>query len=146
MFICSPSVNENREFDDFIRTMASELSLTFLSECEGNDVIFCLHGKIVQQFLKYIVENSLEPEAVILFSPSYSNSLFKEFYRITFPVLIISNRNNRGELKSGWIYHDNIADSKMENVSGDIENLWISRKSQCISLTKKFLSNGSKSI
>ena len=146
MFICSPQTNENNEFDDFVKTMASELSLSFLKESQGNDVIFCLLGENTQQFLKYIVENSLEPEAVILFSPSYSNSLFKEFYRITFPVLIISNRNNRDELKSGWIYHDNIADSKMENVSGDIENLWISRKSQCISLTKKFLSNGSKSI
>ena len=106
MFICSPQANKNNEFDDFIKTMASELALTFLKECHGKDVIFCLFGENAQQFLKYIVENSLEPEAVILFSPLYSNSLFREFYRITFPVLIISNRNNRDELKSGWIYHD----------------------------------------
>ena len=146
MFICSPPVNENSEFDDFIRTMASELSLTFLSECKGNDVIFCLQGKNVQQFLKYIVENNLKPEAVFLFSPSYSDMEFRDFYRIAFPVLIISNRNRKEELRNGWVYHDNIADSKMENVSGDDENLWISRKSQCISLTGKFLANGFKSF
>ena len=146
MFICSPPSNENDEFDDFVKTMASELSLSFVGDCAGNEVIICLCNKNVQLFLKNIVEKHLKPEAVLLFSPLYSNLQFREFYKVSFPVLIVSNKNNSEELRSGWVYHDNIADSKMENVSGNTENLWSSRRSQCISLTRKFLANGFKII
>jgi hypothetical protein len=146
MFICSPPANDNNNFDEFIRILASELSLTYINEFRRNDVIFCLCDNNVQQYLKTIVEENLKPEAVLLFSPSFSKLLFREFYKIGFPVLIVANRNNMEELRSGWIYHDNIADSKMENVSGDNQELWVSRRTQCISLTKKFLANGFKII
>lgn len=148
MIIISSGVEEKSSFADFLGALSEELGIPPGKENPNhlNDAIICSARENSPRDLRRIIDENLNPAAVLMFSPYYLRETFRDFYKITFPVLIVVNKNMKEELRNGWIYHDNISDSKLENVSGDEEPIWVSRRAQCISLTKKFLSNGFKNI
>ncbi|MHB8361786.1 MAG: hypothetical protein ACYDDC_08330 [Thermoplasmataceae archaeon] len=135
--------DRNLSFSDFIRILSGRLGTTTvdISFEETHDNIFCTYGSHSMNLMDKFRSYGKEPAALVLYFPEIIKEVFSQFYLINYPVIIISNKHNRKELEDGWILHDNISDSRMDTIETTDKVPWVSRKTQCISLTKKFLSD-----
>ena len=132
-------------FSAFLKNLAESIGLKYSvlpgALVEGDNCIYssCLDG--AGSLLSLLLKSGFRNVSAILYSPENNIETFSAFHKIEFPVLIVSRKGNGRETHDGWFYHDNISGSSMFTVECPNGDIWTNKPSQCISLTRKFLSN-----